>query len=244
MTNESSVRWLKKKKKLASDSCMWTAQFSRSVVSDSATPWTAACQAFLSITNSWSLLKLMFIKSVMPSNHLILLCEQHVAYEICWNSIRFPYSHWEEKFHSQRRWTDLSLNSGAYLFLRSDCSNNRCCLKQYIESIPCFKSRFSLLLIFRAIDNYLFAIISLSSGSLSLSTWFAGFFFSFFLACAGSLLVHTGSLCVAHRLSCPTACGIVVTWPGGKALFPESKGRFLINSIAPGKFPGLLFDST
>ena len=36
------------------------------------TPWTAACQASLSITNSWSLLKLMSIKSVMPSNHLIL----------------------------------------------------------------------------------------------------------------------------------------------------------------------------
>ena len=39
---------------------------------DSATPWTAACQAFLSITNSWSLLKLMPIELVMPSNHLIL----------------------------------------------------------------------------------------------------------------------------------------------------------------------------
>ena len=36
------------------------------------TPWTAACQASLSITNSWSLLKLMFIESVRPSNHLIL----------------------------------------------------------------------------------------------------------------------------------------------------------------------------
>ena len=36
------------------------------------TPWTAACQASLSITNSWSLPKLMFIESVMPSNHLIL----------------------------------------------------------------------------------------------------------------------------------------------------------------------------
>ena len=35
-------------------------------------PWTAACQASLSITNSWSLLKLMSIASVMPSNHLIL----------------------------------------------------------------------------------------------------------------------------------------------------------------------------
>ena len=47
-------------------------QFSHSVLSDSATPWTVACQASLSITNSWSLLKLMSIKSVMPSNHLIL----------------------------------------------------------------------------------------------------------------------------------------------------------------------------
>ena len=37
-----------------------------------ATPWTAAHQASLSITNFWSLLKLMSIESVMPSNHLIL----------------------------------------------------------------------------------------------------------------------------------------------------------------------------
>ena len=37
-----------------------------------ATPWIAACQASLSITNSWSLPKLMSIESVMPSSHLIL----------------------------------------------------------------------------------------------------------------------------------------------------------------------------
>ena len=49
-------------------------QISHSVVSDSATPWTAARQAYLSITNSWSLLKLMSIESVMPFNHLILCC--------------------------------------------------------------------------------------------------------------------------------------------------------------------------
>ena len=45
-------------------------QFSCSVVSDSVTPWTAAHQASLSITNSQSLLKLMYIKLVKPSNHL------------------------------------------------------------------------------------------------------------------------------------------------------------------------------
>ena len=38
------------------------------------TPWTAACQASLSITNSWSLLKFMSIESVTPSNHFILCC--------------------------------------------------------------------------------------------------------------------------------------------------------------------------
>ena len=54
------------------DLCLSLVQFSYSVVSDSATPWTAACQTSLSITNSWNLLKLMSIKSVMPSNHLIL----------------------------------------------------------------------------------------------------------------------------------------------------------------------------
>ena len=39
-----------------------------------ATPWIAARQVSLSITNSWSLLKLTFIMLVMPSNHLILCC--------------------------------------------------------------------------------------------------------------------------------------------------------------------------
>ena len=47
-------------------------QFSHSIVSDPAIPWTAACQASLSITNSQSLLKLMSIESLVPSNHLIL----------------------------------------------------------------------------------------------------------------------------------------------------------------------------
>ena len=45
-------------------SCVWL----------SATPWTAAHQAFLSFTISQSLIKLMFIELVMPSNHLILCC--------------------------------------------------------------------------------------------------------------------------------------------------------------------------
>ena len=58
-------------------------QFSHSVVSDFATPRTAARQASQSITNSWSSLKLMSIESVMPSNHLIL------CHPLLWPSI-FP----------------------------------------------------------------------------------------------------------------------------------------------------------
>ena len=53
-------------------------QFSHSVVSNSATPWTAACQASLSFTSFWNLLKLMSITSVIPSNHLILCHPLHL----------------------------------------------------------------------------------------------------------------------------------------------------------------------
>ena len=62
--------------------------FSRSVISDSAAPWTAARQASLSITNSWSLVKLMSIESVMPSNHLIL-CHLLLLLPSVFPSIRF-----------------------------------------------------------------------------------------------------------------------------------------------------------
>ena len=58
--------------------CDYSAQFSSvqslSCVRLFVTPWTATCQASLSITNSRSLLKPMCIESVMPSNHLILYC--------------------------------------------------------------------------------------------------------------------------------------------------------------------------
>ena len=68
--------------KIASCGYLWEGEKNRSVQFSSvqllnhiqlfSTPWTAACQASLSITNSRSLLKLMSIESVMPSNHFIL----------------------------------------------------------------------------------------------------------------------------------------------------------------------------
>ena len=56
-----------------------------------ATPWTAARQASLSNTNSWSLLKLMSIKSVMPSNHLIF-CHPLLLLPSIFPSIRVFYN--------------------------------------------------------------------------------------------------------------------------------------------------------
>ena len=51
-----------------------------------AIPWTTACQASLSITNSQSLLKLMSIKSVMPPNHLIFCHTLLLPWSVCHSS--------------------------------------------------------------------------------------------------------------------------------------------------------------
>ena len=61
-----------------------TVQFSSvTYLSDSAIPWTAVHPASLSITNSWCLVKLMTITSMMPSNHLILCCPLLLLSSIC-----------------------------------------------------------------------------------------------------------------------------------------------------------------
>ena len=56
-----------------------------------ATPWTAACRAFLSFTISWSWLKLTSIKSAMPSNHLVL-CGPFLLLSIFPSISYFPMS--------------------------------------------------------------------------------------------------------------------------------------------------------
>ena len=64
--------------------------FSRYVMSDSATPWTAACQASLSFTIARSLLKLMSAECVVPSN-LLLFCRPRLLLPLSFPSIRvFP----------------------------------------------------------------------------------------------------------------------------------------------------------
>ena len=63
---------------------------SLSYVQFSATPWTASCQASLSSSISWSLLKLVSIESVMPSNHLIF-CHPLLLLLSIFPSIRGPF---------------------------------------------------------------------------------------------------------------------------------------------------------
>ena len=70
-----------------------------SVMSDSVTPWAAVHQASLSFTISWSLLKLMFLESVMPSNHLIL-CHPLLLLSSVFPSIRVFYN--KSALHMQR----------------------------------------------------------------------------------------------------------------------------------------------
>ena len=96
------------------------------------TPWIAACQASLSITNPWSLLKLVSIESVMPSNHLIL-CHPlllpsifpsirvfssesvlHIRWPKYWN-VSFSISHANEYsglISSRIHWLDLLAGQG------------------------------------------------------------------------------------------------------------------------------------
>ena len=63
-------------------------QFSCSVVSDSATPWTATCQASLSTTNSQSFLNLKSIELMMPSNNNLFLCSPLLLLPSIFSSIR------------------------------------------------------------------------------------------------------------------------------------------------------------
>ena len=69
-----------------------------------ATPWTAACQASLSITSSWSLLKLMPIESMMPSNHLIL-CDPILLPPSILPSIRVFLSESVFRIRWPKRWS-------------------------------------------------------------------------------------------------------------------------------------------
>ena len=113
------------------DSLIYSSVQSLSRVQLFATPWTAARQASLSITNSWSLLKLMSIESVMPSNHLIL-CNPLLLLPSIFPSIkvfsnesalhiRWP-KHWSFSFNISSSNEHLGLISWSNWLVGSICS--------------------------------------------------------------------------------------------------------------------------
>ena len=81
--------------------------FSRSVISNSAPPWTAACQASLSFTISQILLKLMSIELVMPSNHLAL-CYPLLLLPSLFPSIRIFSSESDRHIRWPKYWSSAS----------------------------------------------------------------------------------------------------------------------------------------
>ena len=76
-----------------------------------ATPWTAACQASLSITNFWSLLRLMSIELVMPSNHLILCCRLPPAFNLSQHQGLFQ---WVSSSHQLAKVLELKLQHHSF----------------------------------------------------------------------------------------------------------------------------------
>ena len=104
------------------------------------TPWTAAHQASLSITNSYSLLKLMSLESVMPSNHLIL-CHPLLLPPSIFPSIRIFTNESVLCIRWQKYWSfSFSINpSNEYLGLisfRIDCLLSPCSPRDSQESSP------------------------------------------------------------------------------------------------------------
>ena len=104
---------------IVAQSCptLCSVQLSHSVVSQFfLTPWIAACQASLSITNSQSLLKLMCIELVMPSNHLILCCP-HLLLPSIFPRVRGFSNEWVLRI----RWLGVSASTSVLPMNIQDC---------------------------------------------------------------------------------------------------------------------------
>ena len=131
---------------IGENSSISSVQFSLSVMSDSATPWTAARQASLSITNSQSLLKLMSIELVMPSNHLTL-CHPLLLLPSMFPSIQGLFK-WVNSLHQVAKVLEFQLQHQSFQwifrtdFLHDGLVGSRCSPRDSQESSPApqFKS--------------------------------------------------------------------------------------------------------
>ena len=114
-----------------------------------ATSWIAAHQASLSIANSWSLLKLMSIELVMPSNHLILLPPFPSAFNLSQHQGLFKWVSSWPKYWSFSFSTSPSNEHSGLISFRMDCLDLLAVQgTQQSSPIPQFKSITSLVLSF------------------------------------------------------------------------------------------------
>ena len=115
LTRAADMTWVR----FYSSPCNTSVQFSHSVVSESVTPWTTACQASLSITTPRSPPKPMSIESVMPSNHLIL-CHPLLLLPSIFPSIRV-FSKWVSSSHQVAKVLEFQLQHQSFqLIFRTD----------------------------------------------------------------------------------------------------------------------------
>ena len=125
--------------------------FSCSVMSYSATPWTVAQHASLFFTISWSLLKLMPIESVMPSNHLILSSPSPSAFNLSQHQGHFQ---WVASLHQVAKVLEFQFQHQSFQciyrvdFLQDWLVWSPCCPRDSREFSPAsqFKDINSLLL--------------------------------------------------------------------------------------------------
>ena len=123
----------------------------------------------------------------------------------------------------------------------------RCCLDilLFLSSLygSCFTSSMALVILFYFVLFYLFYFIFyLAASGLSCGTWGILVAACRIFRCSmwGLSLRHVGALVVAHGLSCPAACGILVPRPGIEPVSPALEGRFLTTG-PPGKSLPWLF---
>ena len=190
-----------------------------------ATPWTVAPQASLSFTISWSLLKLMSIETVMPSNHLILCSPLLLLHSIFPASGSFPVS-------------QLFASGGQSLGDSASAS-----------ALPMnIQGWFPLGLI------YLFSLLSkgLSRGFSNTTVWKHQFFSAqpslWFNSHICTWLLEKPCICLVTQL-CPTPCNLIDYSSPGSSVHGDSPGKntgvschALLQEIFPtqGSNPGLL----
>ena len=160
----------------ASDRARWwwwsVSQFSRSVESDSVTPWITAHQASLSITNSRSLLKFISMLSVMPSNHLIL-CHPLLLLQSIFPSIRVfsnestlhirwpkywstkPSKEYSELISFRIDWLDLLVVQGTFKSLLQHHSSKTSILQHSAFFISLFKLFFEFWFWFCLLESWI-----------------------------------------------------------------------------------------